>query len=678
MQGRDEFRLRKDVLFVSQRLHRNCLGGVATADGHARQTRRSKSVSNYPNRAMILTVRIVNCPREHLGKSGRWLALWLVLAACCARTLFARDAFVLISGGDSPFENNYSQYLQARAVATWFERNYPRDSVWVFFGAGNVEGEPPVFGDVRRKVQRDGVTIDSWLPGSLSGNRPAKRDVILRVFREEVLPAVTDGGTLYLFVGDHGARPRGERGESIISLWSLDRDPQSERGWRSNENETLGVAELRRTLSRGLGKGRVVFCMTQCHAGGFHYVAVPRTMTPNSRWFTVVPDWAAPKDQPLFPRAAGFTAADEFSPAAGCDPAPSADEWAGYERFFPETLFGTDLFTLERTGAGLQSFAEAHAAATLEDRTIDNPYSTSEQYLERWADLIETRLAKEPNLTAKVKKCVAAYQRTVDGATPRAADRAFRERQALFRRFIERLIEQNPVVKDLLLTGTRKELEKAINPEGSERVQDREQRQPVAQQQRQRRGRGGRASPEMRKLWNETVRPAWTAAVEAHQVTNLPGAALDFEKYLLSEEAKGRDHFFVRRGSLQEEIFWHSGYSDPKTVDVAKAEAVARWGVERRGKILAWAKAEEDEAVRAAAENLSQMRPQRRRNPAPATSSRASPEPVSEETAAERTLFYRRVLAAWEFLLAVNERPALTRLRELTELERTPLPRPRS
>src|SRR6267143_1062275 len=100
-------------------------------------------------------------------------------------------------------------------------------------------------------------------------------------------------------------------GQSIINLWSLDRDPESEHGWRSNDDESLGVAELRRTLAKGIGKGRVVFCMTQCHAGGFHYLAVPREMTPNPQWFTVLPDWAAPKDQPLFPRAAGFTATDE-------------------------------------------------------------------------------------------------------------------------------------------------------------------------------------------------------------------------------------------------------------------------------------------------------------------------------------------------------------------------------
>src|SRR6266511_68403 len=279
---------------------------------------------------------------------GGGVLLWVVLAASWAQVLCARDAFVLISGGDSPLENNYSQYLQARAVATWFERNYPPDCVWVFFGAGNIEGEPPVFGDVRRKVRHEGLTLDSWLAGALRGNRPARREVILRALREEILPAVADGGTLYLFVGDHGERPRGRDAESRINLWSLERAPDTERGWRSDENETLGVAELREALVKGLGKGRVVFSMTQCHAGGFHYLGVPRVMTPNPKWFTSVPAWAAPKEQPVFPRAAGFAAADEFSPAAGCDPAPSTDDWSGYERFLPEKLFGIDLFSLQR------------------------------------------------------------------------------------------------------------------------------------------------------------------------------------------------------------------------------------------------------------------------------------------------------------------------------------------
>ena len=46
----------------------------------------------------------------------RTIVLWALLLACCAQVLGARDAFVMLSGGDSPLENNYSQYLQAKAI----------------------------------------------------------------------------------------------------------------------------------------------------------------------------------------------------------------------------------------------------------------------------------------------------------------------------------------------------------------------------------------------------------------------------------------------------------------------------------------------------------------------------------------------------------------------------------
>jgi hypothetical protein len=592
-----------------------------------------------------------------------------LLAAGSARNLCARDAFVMLSGGDSPFDNNYSQYLQARAVANWFDRNYPRNSVWTFFGAGNVEGQKPVFGDVYRQVEREGLLIDSWLAGSLPHNLPARRDVILRVFREEILPAVADGGTLFLFVGDHGSRSEGRKAESVIDLWSVERDPAAEHGWRFDEDETLGVAELRRVLVKGLGKGRVVFCMTQCHAGGFHYLAIPHEITPNPKWFTLLPEWAAPKIQPAFPRAAGFTATDELSPAAGCDPDPNPENWAGYERFLPEKLFGLDLFTLKPNGACLRSFAEAHVPATLEDDTIDKPCSTSEQYLERWATLIETRLAKEPSLTWKIKRQVAAYQRAVDGAMPRLADPEFAERQEQFDRFIIRLAQQNPAARNLLLNGTRRELERAINPPSEESSAP-----PRKTPRRGRRGGGGFS--DRRKLWIDVLRPAWRSAVDANQITNLPPAVLEFEKYLLMKEDRGRNYFFGGGDSMQEEVFWLSGYCDPQTLNPASAEAVARWGVERRAKILAWAKASEDEEARDAAEKLSQTTRQRHIDPAPVAN--AMMPAISREIAAERTLFYRRVLAAWAFLIAANERPALARVRELTELERAPLPPLRS
>lgn len=85
------------------------------------------------------------------------IGLVLFLFADAQSTLRARDAFVMLSGGVSPFHNNFSQYLQARAVAIFFEKNYPPDSVWTFFGAGNVEGKKPVLADVFCVTNRDGT-----------------------------------------------------------------------------------------------------------------------------------------------------------------------------------------------------------------------------------------------------------------------------------------------------------------------------------------------------------------------------------------------------------------------------------------------------------------------------------------------------------------------------------------
>jgi hypothetical protein len=589
------------------------------------------------------------------SRIARAAVLGVLLALFSPQPLPARDAFVLLSGGDTEMENNLSQYLQAKAMAEFFDRNYPRNSVWIFFGAGNVAGAKPVFSDVYREVKRDGVLVDAWLPGALPHNRPATREEFLPALRREILPAVADGGTLYLFVGDHGSRSPGRNSESVIVLWGVYRDPVAAHGWSETDAESLGVTELRRDLAAGIGRGRVVFCMTQCHAGGFHYLGIPREMTPEPSWFTALPDWAKHKQPPISLRAAGFAATDEFSLASGCDPSPDPEIWAGYERYLPENLLGLNLFTWKRTGNGCRSFAEAHAAATLADRTIDKPRSTSEQYLERWATLIETHLTHESQLTPELKQAVDNYQRTVDGRTPKMDDAAFQDRQALFQSFIEKLAAQNNA--PVLLSGTRTELESIMQQQPTMAMDDS--------------ATSSRPNRRTRRLWDHIVRPAWKAAVESDQATTVPAAAAEFEKFLLDQEDRGVDFFFGDGDDLRNDVFWQAGYGDPQTMNPARAQAIALWAQQRNDKILAWAKGGDDEALRRAADRLAQLTAQ----------PDASATPMDDEdktqlkaTAAERTLFYRRVLAAWEFLLAVNDQPALAKLRELTELERTPLP----
>lgn len=601
-----------------------------------------------------------------------------VMFLACAPALPARDAFVLLSGGNSPFDNNYSQYLQGRAVADYFVKRFPSNSVWIFFGAGNVKGEAPILADVCQETVRDNVILPSWLPGALPHNLPARRAVFLTALRNEILPAIADGGTLFLFVGDHGSRTRGRNSESEIDLWSLGRDPGSEHGWHEDEDETLPVSELRSAIASGIGKGRVVFCMTQCHAGGFHYMAIPHEMPANPKWFTDVPDWAVPKNEPVFPtNVAGFTATDEFSMAAGCDPDPDPERWAGYERFVPEGLLGMDLYTLKAKGKCLPSFAEAHAAATMKDMTIDRPASTSDQYLERWANLIEKRLATEPNLTPKVRAAVAAYQHEVDGWPIKSTDAALKERQAQFRRFTEKFCANNVLLTALVHGGTRDLLEQAEKAEsdvdmfaGDSVLTNTPANPPRGGRGR---GRGGR-----RRLWRETLRPVWKAAVESNQLAslNLSPAAIEFEKHLLGLEDDGENYFFGANGAraVEEEVYWEAGFAHPLTVDFSRADAITKWGAERHDKIIAWAKTNSALEVRTAAARLQQMSA----NPGANTMAEdmahdASPS-IDRETAAARTLFYRRVLAAWEFLITVNERPALNRLKQLSEIERTSLP----
>jgi len=624
-----------------------------------------------------------------MSLSRRLLLLLVALLAGLAPAA-ARDVFVLLSGGASPTSNNYSQYLQARAVAKFFEDNYPADSTWTFFGAGNVTGEAPVFGDVRRQYKQDGLVLESWLPGPLNRNRPAKREEVLRAFREEILPAVRDGGTLYLFVGDHGSTtPASQPYDTTIDLWGVDPAPGTERGWKLVNHEKLTALELRQVLAEGLGRGRVVFCMTQCYSGGFHFLGIPRHVAPNPAWFRgTVPDWAAPGEAEALPLAAGFTAADHYSLAAGCDPDPDPDKWAGYERFVPENLLGLDLFTLEPAGTRRDSFFAAHVEATLVDQTIDKPHATSERYLERWATLIETRLAEEKNLTFRVRRALAAYRRAVDSGRPALRDPALRERKELFDRFTTRLAEQAPSVQDQLRKGKRADLEKLAGklPPGASFER------PASGTSGSSRGTG---TSETRKVWREQIQPAWKAAVEAGQIPELANPhVLAFEKTLLAEEAKGRELMF--RSGWQEpllpHIFWASGAHDPATAEPARAEAIARWGAVRRRTIMAWARGHESEEMRTAAATA--FPPPRPRStpaaaapapaqptPAPATTpavTNLSLRPIQPKIAAERVLLYRRVLAAWAFLIAVKEEPALAKVRELTELERTPLPAGRS
>jgi hypothetical protein len=215
--------------------------------------------------------------------------------------------------------------------------------------------------------------------------------------------------------------------------------------------------------------------------------------------------------------------------------------------------------------------------------------------------------------------------------------------------FVRRMTEQNKNLAELIERGDRAALERAIGPGGGRPSQPSTSRP---------------ASPAATE-WKEVVRPAWKAAVEAGKVGELQGAVLVFEKYLLAQEDRGRDVMFPRgwQNPMLNDIFWQSGSAIPAEKDPAKAIAVARWGAERRAKIAAWAEASADETIKAAGGRMKPRAP-----------NFGGPRSLSARIAAERTLFYRRTLAAWTFLQTVGHAPALSELSRLIALESQPLP----
>ena len=569
------------------------------------------------------------------------------------------DAFVVISGGGTPLSNNYSQYLQARALNEAWRSRYPREAVWTFFGAGNRPGAPAALADVRRQLKQDGLLLESWLPGELAENRPATKAEILAALQREILPRVAQGGTLTLFVGDHGELSRGKVRESAITLWQMQRTGSGAKAsWRSEPKEVLTVTELRAALEAGLGRGRVVFCFTCCHSGGFHHLEVPRDAPANPAWFLGLQPMACADWSENVPpaRIAGFTATTQDSLAAGCDPDPDPEKWRGYERDFPEALLGIDLMSGQKLAPALPDFAAAHTAATLVDRTIDKPFRTSEAWLERYATLIETVLADSPALAPGVRAQVERYQRIVNGESPGVNDPAFLAQQHQTERFLTALSEQNPSAALVLLAGTRADLTPA--PE------------PATGGGRRRAG----APTNIRKLWSETIRPAWKDALVAKKIPALAEAARTFELQLISLEEKTPTKLFLPgdRDAVRNELYWRSGYAETYAQRAEQAAVVARWEAGRRSAILAWARASSDEKIRAAA--LTWGGPVRPKNASSARAGELADTLGEKKEALQRALFYRRVLGAWAFLIAVDERGALERLAAWRALETSPLP----
>ncbi len=591
--------------------------------------------------------------RRWLGDAARRVCRGLLVACVlgvAGASAAPRDAWVVLSGGGTPTTNNYSQYLQARALNRWLRQQVPADAVWTFFGAGNVPGKPVRLADTRRQVEEDGVLLESWLSGELDGNRPATRAEVLGALRREILPRVADGGTLFLFVGDHGELSEREPRESQIVLWQLEPAPLTPRGWLTNPAQVLGVRELRDVLANGLGRGRVVFCITCCHSGGFHFLGEEETARPEPAWLR---SGGAPLAlaAPPPPRIAGFTATTAADPAAGCVAYLDSRTWVGSERFLPEALLGIDLVTGARRELPRDTLAEAFDAAMEVNVTIDQPHGTAEAFLETQARMIETLVSAD--LTPVAADALRQFRAVADGASVAVDDPELRRREGRYRAWASGLAAEFPEIAETLERGRFADLATL----GAS---------PAPPPERSRAER--RAERELRRAWTDVIRPAWRRALEARSVPGAGDIEAGFERHLIALEESAREPLFMPgdRAAVQEELYWHSGAAEAAP-DAARVRTLARWEARRERAILAWAADASSARVREAARSWRRAH----ETLAPTEDDLLDPPPLRE--AALRVMRGRRVLAAWTFLRAVGDEARLERTRALLALERTPV-----
>lgn len=281
---------------------------------------------------------------------------------------------LILSGGDSPTGNNYSQYLQAKRMNQFF-RHHSKGDVTTLFGSGiNSGNKMSMAPDVQRKTALDGDVILE--KGVLSHNQAATYQKVLTYFNKTLAKQRWKTGSRFLlFVDDHGMPNQWDPTDirinnheveaaynnNCINLWlpGISAHP---------EHACLSTSQLRQLLTKVIPNNTPVnFVMSQCFSGGFHQLGFI-------------------KDSHGMPHkvgeTCGFTSVPKFTYASGCTVFVDEKLYDGYERRIAEAITGRSVMTGKKLQDPIYSLSKAHDMAFMTDNTKDVPTRTSEAYLQ--------------------------------------------------------------------------------------------------------------------------------------------------------------------------------------------------------------------------------------------------------------------------------------------------------
>lgn len=331
----------------------------------------------------------------------------IILTLFFSITCFANDQILIVSGGDNPGLNNYSQYLQTKTLYDFVVQKN-KNNTTVYFGAGNNETTVNPSLDVRKTETVNTIKMDSMQPGVISNNSAATKQNVSSYFFSEQAQKITTEDNLFLFVSDHGLpnsfmadNKADPYSDNCIDLWHFNGELINNFLDKDNFYRIcLSKNELSTLLSDTIHPKHVVFEMSQCFSGGFHQLSVRM-----KNGYPVADG-----------KICGFTSAPPDHYASGCTSEASGPSYQGYERYFTEWFTGISVPTGKSLRPPAKNMLEAHQNALLEDMTVDVPLTTSDYYLLQWANLFEDSsfISRTPGfLSDKIQTIYKNYQKNI-------------------------------------------------------------------------------------------------------------------------------------------------------------------------------------------------------------------------------------------------------------------------
>jgi hypothetical protein len=539
---------------------------------------------------------------------------------------------LVLSGGDNPGLNHYSQYLQTKTLYEFLVNQYGKNRVSLYFGAGNNELHQPIPLDVHKKIntkQEKYDKTDHMLTGIIPNNQSAAKGPVSAYFLSPQIRSLKPEDNLFLFVSDHGMpydffedKSANPYNNNCIDLWHYKKPFINNFTHENNFNKAcLSKNELSSLLEQ-VPTGHVVFAMSQCYSGGFHQLSVKlKNGYPSAN-----------------PKICGFTAATPDHYASGCTADADGATYQGYERSFTEAYTGIGILSRQKLKDPAKDILTAHQQAILDDMTVDVPISTSNYYLLLWADYFmkDQFASRIVNFKQQaIQKKFNNYQDKLQSINNRDLNQFVDLSKANERKIISLFPAAKEFARLSIALQTKKitELEQQIKEQGDELEL---------------------TWDGMMNLYSNVINAQWRESLEQHQITSLNSKNYQFEQEFYQAIVKEGLYKHPYQLDMYYLQYLSAKNNDKDLVDYQKnrLQIMKQWAMEEHNPTLVNA-IDYYQSLNKKQQELQDL----------------IAEKEKKKQLLKRILTYNKIIAAWVTLIEINDQIALDELQGLLDCE---------